>query len=126
MPAPLSSDIRERVIRKWKANKTIKEIAEELDISVSSVNRIIKAYKKTESFEPKPMGGDRRSHKIEVYHDDILAILKEKQDATIDEIRKKLITRCGKKAKFSRCSGADTCGTKTAINCSRSYGYIKT
>ena len=40
MPAPISADLRERIIQKRKSRKTIKEISEELLVSESSVKRI--------------------------------------------------------------------------------------
>ncbi len=63
MPAALISDIRERVIKKRKANKEFPEISEELDISISSAKRIWKLAKETGSIVPKANGGggDRRS-----------------------------------------------------------------
>ncbi len=101
MPAALSSDIRQRVLQKRAEGKTIVKIAEELSLSVSSVNPILKLQKDTGSVEPKPMGGDRRSQKIEVYNKDIIGTLKAKKDATLEEIKRRLARRRGRKARFS-------------------------
>lgn len=104
MPAPISLDLRVRVILKRESGKTIDVIAEELMISVSSVKRIIKLKRESGDVKPKAMGGDRRSHKIKAYSDDIIKNLNEKKDATLDEQVKKLARRQGAIAKFSASS----------------------
>jgi hypothetical protein len=42
---------------------------------------------KTASCAPKALGGYRRSGRIEVHHDAVLAALRPARDATIEEVR---------------------------------------
>ena len=75
MPAPISSDLRERIIQKRKSKKTIKATSEELSVSESTVKRITRLNRTKGNVEPKAMGGDRRSHKIKPYGKDLITIL---------------------------------------------------
>ena len=101
MPAPISSDLRERIVEKRKSKKTIKETSEDLSVSESSVKRVTRLKRTKGNVEPKAMGGDRRSHKIKPYSKDLITILDKKKDLTIPEIRKQLLDLRGTKAKFS-------------------------
>ena len=101
MPAPISADLRERIIQKRESKKTIKKTSEELSVSESTVKRITRLNRTKGNVEPKAMGGDRRSHKIKAYSKDLITILDKEKDLTIAEIRKKLLGLRGTKAKFS-------------------------
>ena len=101
MPAPISEKIRWLIVWALEDDVPPEEVAKRYRTSEKSAKRFHTMYKETGSVAPKPMGGDRRSHKIEAYHDDIIGILEEKPDRTLEEIGKKLATIRGKKAKFS-------------------------
>ncbi|MDR1410529.1 MAG: hypothetical protein LBJ12_09805 [Oscillospiraceae bacterium] len=62
MPAPLSKDIRKRIIEAKERGDTIVKIAGEKGISESAVLRILMLYRETGSYEPRPnrRGGNPR------------------------------------------------------------------
>lgn len=101
MPAPISEEIRWLIVLAIEDGVPPKEVAKTYRVSTKSVFRIYEKYVETGNVTPKAMGGDRRSHKIDAYHDDIMGILEEKADRTLEEIGKKLVAIRGKKAKFS-------------------------
>ena len=101
MPAPASTQIRCLIVRAIENGDSPADAGAKYVKSQRSAERYYSQYKKTENVEPKPMGGDRRSQKIEVYNDFIMAIVDEKPDRILAEILKKLIRRKGKKAKFA-------------------------
>lgn len=61
MPAPLSLDLRRRIIAVWKKRKlTSDEIAVQFDVGPASVTRLIALYRETGSVEPRAHGGGRQ------------------------------------------------------------------
>ena len=59
MPAPLSKDLRARVVILLEAGYSVPEIAERLIIADASVRNIYKRFKEDDSLETKKMGGSR-------------------------------------------------------------------
>ena len=43
-------------------------------------------YRRLGHAKPEPMGGDRRSHRIEAYADELLSLIDERTDITLDEM----------------------------------------
>lgn len=101
MPEPASTEIRWLIVRAIEEGDSPAEAGAEYGKSQRSAERYHLLYKKTGNVDPKPMGGDRRSQKIEVYHDDIIDIVEEKPDRTLAEILKNLVRKKGKDAEFS-------------------------
>ena len=54
MPAPLSNDIRKRIIEAKERGDTVAQIAKEKAVSQSAVVRITALYRETGSYEPRP------------------------------------------------------------------------
>ncbi len=100
MPAPTDEKTRWLIVKAIEDGVPRKEVAETYGVSVRTVGRIYTQYKNTKSVAAKPMGGDRRSHKIEAYHDDIIKVLNEKRDSTLKEMSTTLIVKFGEKARF--------------------------
>ena len=59
MPAPLSKDLRARVVILLEAGYSVAEIAERLIIADASVRNIYKRFKEDDTLEAKKMGGSR-------------------------------------------------------------------
>ena len=116
MPAPITEEIRLTMVREVISGDSPRNVGERYGRSDKSVRRFVKEYKKTGSVAPKAMGGDRRSQKIEGYHNKIIAILQEKRDRTLKEIATDLFSKFGQEAKF---------GISTLWNFFRRHGYSR-
>ena len=85
MPTPLSMDLRIRVLAAAAQGLSHRQVGERFGVSAASVSRW-RALER-EQGEARPMGGDRRSERIEAHKDTILAILEAKSDIAIEELR---------------------------------------
>jgi transposase len=86
MTTALSNDIRIRVIRAVDGGLSRRAAAERFNVSASSAIRWVQRWREAGTHKPKRQGGDKRSHRIEAYRDDILAAIAEKPDMTLVEI----------------------------------------
>ena len=118
MPAPLSRDIRERIIKAKERGDRNSKIARELQVSNSAVGRLLMLQAETGSIEPRPLNNGRKARldgemlrrlqaKIEVQPDITLRELIEEFSLPVSEpalcntinkklglLRKKNGTRC--------------------------------
>ncbi len=60
MPAPLSDDLRLRILRARERGDTIEQIAREKEVSVSAIVRLLKHHRETGSHKPHPLNNGRR------------------------------------------------------------------
>jgi transposase len=91
MPAPLSKELRERIIIKHLKGKKPIEIQSELEIkSLSAVCAIIKRYKETGSIEPRPLNNGRPPKMTEQNMSDLKAAVLAQPDITLEELKEKL------------------------------------
>lgn len=79
-----SSDLRERVVEAVNEGATRYEAAERFAISVSSAVRWHQVWRSEGSYEAKPSGGSRSP--LEDYAEEIIALIEEQRDRTLDEI----------------------------------------
>jgi transposase len=87
MPAPLSEDLRLRVVRAWDAEKTsYAELAERFQIGEASVSRILRLHRETGGVEPRPHGGGNPAR----IQDDELSALHALVDANADATQQEL------------------------------------
>jgi len=84
MPRSYSADLRERVIDAVEGGASRREAAERLDVSVSSAIRWLQSWQKEGVSAPKPRGGSRSA--LEDYADEILALVDQQPDRTLDEL----------------------------------------
>ena len=84
MPISYSSDLRERVIEAVEVGASRREAAERFDVSVSSAIRWLQSWRKDRICAPKPRGGSRSA--LEAYAEEILALVDEQPDWTLDEL----------------------------------------
>ena len=82
-----SVDLRVRVLGAVAAGATHREAAERFRVSAASVSRWRKRQREQGDPRPKALGGDRRSDRIETYHEAVMAALGPEKDATIEEVR---------------------------------------
>ncbi len=86
MTRPLSNDLRHRVISAVDGGMTRRAAAERFGVAASTAVRWVHQWCQTGRVEPRPQGGDKRSHRIEVLADEILALVDETPDMTLAEI----------------------------------------
>lgn len=101
MSKALSVDLRERVVGAVQKGLSRRQAAERFGISPSSAVRWKKLERDTGSVEPKALGGDRRSGRIEVHADWLKAFVKRNHDATLEEIGAALKAERGLKVAVS-------------------------
>ena len=83
MPAPLSLDIRNRVIAQVENGSSRREAADQFDISASAAIKWVQRWEATGSAEPKPSGGSQSP--LDEHKEQILAIFRETPDMTLGE-----------------------------------------
>ena len=88
--APLSNDLRLRVVRAVEAGLSRRAAAARLDVSIASAVRWHQRFKRTGSIEPDAIGGDRHSHRVEAHAAKVLGWIDEQRDLTLVEIRDRL------------------------------------
>ena len=83
MAAPLSLDIRNRVIAQVENGSSRREAADRFDISASAAIKWVQRWEATGSAEPKPSGGSQSP--LDEHKEQILAIFTETPDMTLGE-----------------------------------------
>jgi transposase len=84
MARPYSEDIRERVVARIEGGASRREAAEHFDICPSSAIKWMQRLETTGSCAAKPMGG--RISPLDRYKKELLGLIAEAPDATLDEI----------------------------------------
>jgi transposase len=90
MSKVLSVDLRERVVAAVTAGASCRAAAARFGVSASSAIRWAALARKAGSVAPGPLGGDRRSARIEAHAPLILRLVGQKSDITLKEIRAEL------------------------------------
>ena len=90
MTAPLSTDLRLRVVRAIEGGLSRRAAAGKFDVSIASAVRWYQRYKRTGSVEPDAIGGDRHSHRAEAHAARVLGWINENRDITLVEIADRL------------------------------------
>ena len=83
MPKAYSGDLRERVIEAVETRASRREAAEHFGVSVSSAIKWVQRWHQSRSAAPKPRGGSVSP--LEVFASEILAVVGEQPDLTLDE-----------------------------------------
>jgi transposase len=90
MSKALSVDLRERVVAAVAAGASCRAAAARFGVSASSAIRWRALSRQVGSVMPGPLGGDRRSSHIEAHAALILALVEQKSDIALKEIRAEL------------------------------------
>ena len=90
MTAPLSNDLRLRVVRAIETGLSRRAAAAKFDVSIASAVRWYQRYKRTGSVAPDAIGGDRHSHRAEAHAAKVLGWIEEERDLTLVEIAARL------------------------------------
>lgn len=87
MSKALSVDLRDRVIAAVDGGMSCRQAAARFGVSASSAIRWRARVRTQGDVRPGPLGGDRRSGRIESHADLILGLVERKTDITLAEIR---------------------------------------
>ena len=94
----LSDDLRQRVVRAVvDGGMSRNAAAKRFGVSVASAVRWVARFTATGGISPDPVGGDRRSHRIEAHRDYLLGLIRRRPDVTLLEIEERLIANCGER-----------------------------
>ena len=81
--SPYSPDIRASLVSAVDNGMSHRAAARVFGVAPSTANNWVARRNETGSVERKPQGGDKRSHHLERYADEILALYREKSDITL-------------------------------------------
>jgi transposase len=84
MRGPYPGELRVRVIRFVEEGGSRREAAEQLQVSASSAIRWVQRFREDGVCEPMPRGGS--TSPLEAYSQQILALIREQRDLTLNEI----------------------------------------
>jgi len=90
MSKALSLDLRERVVAAVSAGASCRAAAARLGVSASSAIRWATLVREAGSVAPGPLGGDRRTARIEAHAPLVLRLVEQTSDITRKEIRAEL------------------------------------
>ena len=93
MSKALSVDLRVRVLAAVAAGASHREAGARFGVSAASVSRWRALARRRGDVRPGPLGGDRRSGRIEAQAELIRALLAETPDITVEELRAALAGR---------------------------------
>src|SRR4051794_18845809 len=92
MTAPLSQDLRERIVQAVEGGRTIRQAARRFAVSASAAIKLMQRVRQTGSLIPAQIGGYRRPL-LEKHADDLRAIVLSKAGITLKEMRDALHAR---------------------------------
>src|ERR1044072_3753628 len=92
MTAPLSQDLRGRIVRCVEAGTSARAAAQRFEVSASAAVKLVQRVRETGSTAPAKIGGYRRPI-LEPHADTLRALVKSKPGMTLKEIRDALHAR---------------------------------
>ena len=93
MAKAYSLDLRERVLEAAAEGLTLPEAAERFRVSVDSIANWRRLAREQGSAQHRPLGGDRRSGRIESECDTVLGLLAANPDFSVEALRAALRAR---------------------------------
>ena len=98
MTKPLSQDLRERLISAVEGGQSRRSAARRFGVAASTAIKWVSQWRHDGRVEPKPLGGDRHSHRMEAHADEVLALVDATPDITLAEIAEHLEAAHGVRA----------------------------
>ena len=92
MTAPLSQDLRERIVWAVEGGSTIRQAARRFAVSASAAIKLMQRVRETGSTAPAKMGGYRRPL-LEAHADDLRALVASQPGIALREIKATLAAR---------------------------------
>jgi len=90
MTKPLSTDLRKRLVFAVEDGQSRRAAARRFGVAASTAIKWVEQWRREGRIAPKPLGGDRHSHRMEAHADEILALVEERPDITLAEIAEHL------------------------------------
>jgi len=90
MTRPLSMDIRSRLVSAVAGGMTRRSAAKRFGVAASTAIKWVDQWERTGGVEPRPQGGDHRSHHLEAHAEEILRQIETRRDITLAEIAEHL------------------------------------
>jgi len=94
MPAPISMDLRERIVRAVEGGSSIRQAARRFEVSASAAIKLMQRVRETGSPAPAPSGG-HRPPALAGYEGNLAKLVEEKPDITLAELHSELQHRFG-------------------------------
>ena len=94
MPAPMSLDLRLRIVRVVERGSSIRAAARRFAVSPSAAIKLMQRVRTTGSAAPARYGGHRRPL-LEPYEADLTRLVEARPDMTLAELQAALHRRCG-------------------------------
>ena len=60
MPAPLSQDLRKRIVEARQKGETVEKIAKDKSVCESTINKLMALYRETGNYTPRPLNNGRK------------------------------------------------------------------
>jgi putative transposase len=89
MPAPISMDLRERIVRAVESGSSIREAARRFEVSASAAIKLMRRVRETGSPAPAPAGG-HRPLALAGHEDDLVKLVEATPDITLVELQAEL------------------------------------
>ena len=86
MTRPLSDDLRQRVIAAVEGGQSCRSAARRFGVAPSTAIKWVSRYRRLGHARPRPLGGDSRSQRIEAHAAELLALIDERPDITLEEM----------------------------------------
>ena len=90
MAKALSIDLRERLVSAVDGGMTRRSAAKRFGVAASTAIKWVYQWRRTGDLAPRPRGGDRRSERIEVHAEEVLRLVAETPDLTLEELAEHL------------------------------------
>ena len=84
MPAPLSMDLRERIVRTVEGGSSIREAARRFEVSASAAIKLMRRMRETGSAAPAQVGGHRQPA-LAGHEDELVQVVAATPDITLAE-----------------------------------------
>ena len=91
MSAPLSNDLRKRIVEARLAGDTVAKIAKEKGVSESAVNDLMALYRETGSYKPRPLNNGRKPRLTAEQLEAVKQRIMEQPDVTLRELIEELL-----------------------------------
>ena len=90
MPAPLSNDLRKRIIKAKEKGTSVKEIVENMNVKKSTIYNLLALVKETGSYEPRPNKNGRKPMLDDKQLKEIEAAIERNPDISLDDLKEEL------------------------------------
>lgn len=94
MPAPLSMDLRCRIVRAVEGGSSMREAARRFEVSASAAIKLMQRVRETGSAAPAQIGGHRPAALVG-HEDALVRIIEATPDITLAELQAELQRRLG-------------------------------